>query len=89
MSKFNTKNTTVTKNHEGAKAYSLSSEMELYSLVCTSILSNKFYESETEQMDRIKQLISKVSPEFVAKLAVYAREKMYLRSTPLCIKDKL
>jgi len=91
MNKFNktTKQSTQTTNHEGAVAYTLTPEMELYSVVVTSMLSNKFYESENGQLDRIKNLIPKVSPEFVAKLAVYARTKMYLRSVPLVLITEL
>jgi len=91
MSKFNenTKEKDVVENHEGAVAYSLSPEMELYSAVVTSSLSNKFYESENETLERIKGLIKKVSPEFVGKLAVYAREQMYLRSIPLVLTTEL
>ena len=91
MTKFNinTKEKDVVENHEGAVAYSLSPEMELYSAVVTSMLSNKFYESEDETLERIKGLMQKVSPEFVGKLAVYAREKMYLRSIPLVLTVEL
>ena len=91
MSKFNqtTKEKDVVENHEGAVAYSLSPEMELYSAVVTSMLSNKFYETENETLERIKGLIKKVSPEFVGKLAVYAREQMYLRSIPLVLVTEL
>ncbi len=91
MSRFNTsaKYKTITTNHEGAKAYTLTPELELYSLVCTFGLSNKFYESESSQMDRLKSLIKSVSPKFVAKLAIYAREQMYLRTVPLILTVEL
>jgi len=91
MTKFN--KTTIakdtTENYEGAVAYSLTPELELYSAVVTSMLSNKFYESESDNLERIQKLIHKVSPEFVAKLAIYAREKMYLRSIPLVLVTEL
>ena len=32
-------------NHEGAKAYAMTPEMELYTAVVTCALSDKFYES--------------------------------------------
>ena len=32
-------------NHEGEKAYKMTPEMELYTAVVTSALSDKFYES--------------------------------------------
>lgn len=91
MSKFNKKTggSSKTTNHEGAEAYSISPKLELYSAVVTSILSDKFYEKSSDNLDRIKKLISKVDADFVAKLAVYAREKMYLRSLPLVLTVEL
>lgn len=74
-----------TKNYEGEKAYVMSPEMELYTAVVTSTLSNKFYEKNDERMWRIFNLVKKVSPEFVAKLAVYTRNEMNLRSVPLLL----
>lgn len=87
MSKFNskTKGNTVVTNHEGEVAYSVSAEMELYALACTSLLSDKYYESEREQLARLRNLVSKVDPEFVVKLAVYARTQMYMRTLPLVL----
>ena len=91
MSKFNqsTKGATKTVNHEGAPAYKLNAEMELYATAVTTMLSNKFYESSTDTLKRIQKLVKEVKPEFVAKLAVYAREKMYLRSLPLVLVTEL
>lgn len=91
MSRFNSNLTgsNRTTNHEGAVAYKMSPELELYATVCTASLQNKFYENVDETLTRIRGLIKKVSPEFVAKLAVYAREEMYLRSIPLVLVVEL
>ena len=70
-------------NHEGAKAYAMTPEMELYTAVVTCALSDKFYESKDGRMERIASLIRQVEPEFVAKLAVYTRTQMNLRSIPM------
>ena len=70
-------------NHQGAKAYAMTPEMELYTAVVTSSLSDKFYESRGESMERIAALVRQVDPVFVAKLAVYTRTHMNLRSIPL------
>lgn len=70
-------------NHEGAKAYAMTPEMELYTVVVTYALSDKFYESKDGRMERIAGLIRQVDPEFVAKLAVYTHTQMNLRSIPL------
>lgn len=91
MSKFNTivRDETQVLNHEGAEAYKLSAEMELYTAVVTSSLSNKFYETAKEQINRMSTLISKCDHMFVAQLAVYARQQMNLRSIPLFLVVEL
>lgn len=91
MAKFNVSKTGSRKtyNYEGGSAYKLSSEMELYTTVCACLLKDKFYETERGQLERIKKLITEVSPEFVAKLGVYAREQMYLRSIPMVLAVEL
>jgi len=77
------------RNHEGAEAYVMTPELELYTAVVTASLSDKFYETNAEQMDRIVRLIAKVDPVFVAQLAVYTRTQMYLRSVPLLLLVEL
>lgn len=83
------KEMTTKKNHEGAKAYAMAPELELYTAVVTASLSDTFYEKQDERTDRIAQLIGKVSPEFVARLAVYTRTVMHLRSIPLLLLVEL
>ena len=91
MSRFSEKkkgvNTTV--NYEGEVAYKLTPKMELYTLVCTASLQKKFYTDEDECIERLKKLLHKVPVPFAAKLAIYAREQMYLRSIPLVIAVEL
>jgi len=91
MTKFNkpAKNTAVTTNYEGEKAFKLTPELELYTAVVTSTLSNKYYETSDGRVERIRALIAASDPEFVAKLAVYAREKMYMRTMPLVVTAEL
>lgn len=85
--KFNekAKEPNLTLNHEGARAYKLSAEMELYTAVVTSMLNDNFYEKGGERLKRIKNLVKKTNPQFVARLAVYARTQMNLRSVPLLL----
>jgi 60 kDa SS-A/Ro ribonucleoprotein len=89
--KFNlfNKQKNETTNYMGAKAYRLTPELELYTAVVTSLLSDTYYEKPDERLTRIQDLIRKNDPQFVAKLAVYAREKMYLRSLPLVLVTEL
>lgn len=79
----------VTVNHEQAKAFKVSPEMELYTAVVTASLSDTFYEKEGFRLKRIIELVSKVDAYFVAQLAVYAREKMHLRSISVVLAVEL
>jgi hypothetical protein len=81
------KNQTV--NHEGAKAFTLSPEMELYTAVVTWSLNDSFYEKDEARLVRLQKLITACDPLFVGKLAVYARTKMYMRSVPLVLVTEL
>ncbi|MFN1217194.1 TROVE domain-containing protein [Chryseobacterium kwangjuense] len=81
------KNTVM--NYEGAKAFTMSPAEELYSAVVTTGLSDTSYEKGNDRLQRIQTLIKKNDPEFVAKLAVYARKDMYLRSIPLVLTAEL
>lgn len=87
MPQFNQRavNTHKTVNHENAPAWTREPELDLYAAVCTTVMGDKFYESGEERISRIRELVSQVPEEFVAQLAVYAREEMHLRSIPLVL----
>ncbi|MBS1561044.1 MAG: TROVE domain-containing protein [Bacteroidetes bacterium] len=70
-------------NYEGEVAYAMRPELELYTAVVTSTLSDTFYESGSDRMVRLRELVAACDPVFVAKLAIYARTKMHLRSVPV------
>jgi hypothetical protein len=76
-------------NYEGAKAFVLTPELELYTAVVTAALSDNFYEKADARLQRIRELIGKNDAKFVAKLAVYAREQMNLRSVPIVLAVEL
>jgi 60 kDa SS-A/Ro ribonucleoprotein len=81
MSRFNEKKpSNITTNYAGGIAYKHSPEMELVVSCLTTFLEDKFYESGDTRIQRIKELIKKVKPEFVAKLAILARKEFHLRS---------
>ena len=86
---FTNKGKDTTVNYMGAKAYKMTPEMELYSTVVTCVVDDSYYESNTDRVCRIKNLIAKCSPEFVARLAVYARTEMNLRSVPMILAVEL
>jgi hypothetical protein len=89
--KFNvsTQESSKVTNCEGAQAYRLSPKWHLYSAVVTSTLEDKFYEAAGKRLQTIRELIKQNSPQFVARLAVYAREQMNLRSIPLVLAVEL
>jgi hypothetical protein len=72
-------------NHEGAAAAALTPAVELYAAVATAALNDQFYEKADTRLLRLRELVAQNEPGFVARLAVYAREKMYLRSVPLVL----
>jgi len=89
--KFNSKTKGKNKvmNYESTEAYRLSPEWQLYVTVVTSSLSNQFYEKAEERVDRLRKLIKQCNPVFVARLAIYTRQKMNLRSIPLILVVEL
>ncbi|MBF9143271.1 TROVE domain-containing protein [Hymenobacter properus] len=74
-----------TVNHEGAPAFTLTPAVELYAAVATAALSDQFYEKADTRLARLRELVAKNEPRFVAQLAVYARERLNLRSVPLVL----
>lgn len=67
-------------NFMGEKAFKMEDKEELVSTVMTTFLSDGYYETEQETIQRIKNLLDKVDPLFAAKLALYARNEGNLRS---------
>ncbi len=79
-----------TTNYEGDLAFKLTPELEFYTKVCTTALVPTFYIPDTnDQLNSLKSHIRMLDPEFVAKLAVYTREKMYFRTIPLVLTVEL
>ncbi len=76
-------------NYEGAEAYRMSPEWQLYTAAVTSSLSDKFYESAEARIETLRKLIVQCDPVFVAQLAVYTRQKMNMRSIPLVLTVEL
>jgi 60 kDa SS-A/Ro ribonucleoprotein len=85
---FNTKKQLVS-NHENAKAYLMTPHLELYTAVVTTGLNDSFYETNNSRLDRIRELILKCDSTFIAKLAIYARTQMNLRSVPIVLAVEL
>ncbi|HEX8656678.1 MAG TPA: TROVE domain-containing protein [Hymenobacter sp.] len=82
---FFSRNGADTVNHEGAAAFTLTPQVALYAAVATAALSDQFYEKADTRLQRLRELVAQNDPVFVAQLAVYARESLYLRSVPLVL----
>jgi len=82
------------ETHEGGRAYKIGAEQELYLTIVTSLMSgDSFYESDKDRIERVQALIRanvlQGDAEFVACLAAYAREEMYLRTAPTMLVAEL
>jgi hypothetical protein len=81
MTRFNSPAVgTKTTNLAGGEGYSESPQLELISLLLTSMVQDSFYESANANMDRLKELIKRNDPKFAAKAAIYTRNEFGLRS---------
>ena len=93
MGTFNTKETSVAggKNFNfDRQLYQLSPEWELYTTVVNTLgLNGTFYESGNERLRRIRNLVKKCDHRFTAKLAIYARKQMNMRTVPLILLIEL
>lgn len=73
---------TDTVNLAGGKAYAFSDKHALAQMAVTGTFNGTFYASAGAQLDKMKQLLEGADPLFVARLAVYARQKGLMKDTP-------
>jgi 60 kDa SS-A/Ro ribonucleoprotein len=73
---------TNTVNNAGGTAYTLSDKASLAQLAMTGCFNGTYYVSDKEQLKKTLELAAKLPPEFVAKLAVYARQKGLMKDMP-------
>ena len=77
---------TRTTNYEGGEAFDPADpRLALYKRTINQLLEGSFYESDDEQLAAVVQRFDASAdedPEFVLKLAAYARQELYLRDIP-------
>jgi 60 kDa SS-A/Ro ribonucleoprotein len=73
------------KNYVGAAAYSLSSRAALAQLAVTGCFNNTYYTKSQDQLDQVLTLARQSGPEFVAKVAVYARGSGFMKDMPAAL----
>jgi 60 kDa SS-A/Ro ribonucleoprotein len=71
-----------TKNFSGGLAYSLKDEEALAQYAMTGTFSDTFHTEAKEQLDKTIELANKVSPEFLAQVAVYSRSHGLMKDMP-------
>lgn len=69
-------------NHENAPAYALDSRTALAQLAATGCFGQTFYVSGEEQLKVVLEHAAKCDPMFVAKVAVYARQRGFMKDMP-------
>jgi 60 kDa SS-A/Ro ribonucleoprotein len=69
-------------NEERAPAYAFTPKHALAQYAATGCMNSTFYADAAEQLSVVLELCETVDAEFVAKLAVYARERGHMKDVP-------
>lgn len=69
-------------NEAGGVAYAFTPKQALAQYAATGCMNSTFYANADEQLSKVIELASQVEPEFVARVALYARSKGHMKDTP-------
>ncbi|HEY4414099.1 MAG TPA: TROVE domain-containing protein [Verrucomicrobiae bacterium] len=69
-------------NEAGGPAYAFSPKHALAQYASTGCLNSTFYASAEDQLQKVLALTKEVDAEFIAKTAVYARQKSFMKDVP-------
>ena len=69
-------------NEAGGAAYKFSNRHALAQYATTGCLNSTFYVGADEQLAKVLELCNDVEPEFIARAAVYARERGFMKDLP-------
>ncbi|WP_442510567.1 TROVE domain-containing protein [Novipirellula sp. SH528] len=73
-------------NEASGPAYKLSAKHALAQMAATGTFGNVYYASAQNQLDAMRKLIDEIDDnEFLAKLAVYSRERAYMKDMPAAL----
>jgi 60 kDa SS-A/Ro ribonucleoprotein len=81
-------------NEHQAPAYALPPKHQLAQYAATGCLNSTFYASADEQLAKVLELCEQVDADFIAKTAVFCRERGYMKDMPallcavLSVKDR-
>ena len=85
---------TNASNEERAPAYALSPKHQLAQYAATGCLNTTFYATADEQLVKVLELCAEVDAEFIARTAVFCRERGFMKDMPalltasLSVKDR-
>ena len=71
-----------TRNEAGGIAYSLTPKQQLAQLAATGCLNSTYYADAQDQLEQVLKLAKNLDAEFIAKTAVYARQKGFMKDMP-------
>lgn len=71
-----------TRNEAGGIAYTLTPKQQLAQLAATGCLNSTYYADAQNQLEQVLKLTKNLDAEFIAKTAVYARQKGFMKDMP-------
>ena len=71
-----------TCNEAGGIAYTLTPKQQLAQLAATGCLNSTYYTDAQDQLEQVLELAENLDAEFIAKTAVYARQKGFMKDMP-------
>ena len=71
-----------TCNEAGGIAYTLTPKQQLAQLAATGCLNSTYYTDAQDQLEQVLELAKQLDAEFIAKTAVYARQKGFMKDMP-------
>ena len=72
-------------NEAGGTAYLLAPKARLMQYLMTGTLNGTFYATAEDQLDALLKLTAEVDAEFLARAAIYARQRGYMKDAPALI----
>src|SRR5688572_25466918 len=69
-------------NEEGSPAYRRTPEQALAQYASTGCLNSTFYADAESQLEAVLDVCARVTPEFIARAAVYCRQRGHMKDMP-------
>jgi 60 kDa SS-A/Ro ribonucleoprotein len=73
---------TNTANEAGGRAYQLTAKQALAQYAATGCLNGTFYATAEEQLETVLSLCGGIESEFIARTAIYSRERGFMKDMP-------